>query len=85
MCWTGSGWKSFWKRLRNIWAERSPDYLPSRLSLAEMLTDRPAAIEEYRQVLRLRPNYIAARIALARLLADNRQPDDAIQELRAKD
>jgi tetratricopeptide (TPR) repeat protein len=51
--------------------QRSPEFVASRLSLAEVLEaagDLPGAIGEYRQSLTATPNYIAARIALARLL-----------------
>jgi len=64
---------------------RSPDYLPSRLSLAQTLADaddRPGAIAEYRRVLALKPGYIAARIALAGLLQKSGDADAALIELR---
>jgi len=71
-----------------LWREnlrRSPDYLPSRLSLAETLADsgdRTGAIEQYRQVLAAKPSYAGARVALADLLAKSGDADGAIQELR---
>lgn len=71
-----------------LWREnlrQSPDYLPSRLSLAETLADsgdRAAAIEQYRQVLAAKPAYAGARIALAALLAKSGDADGAIRELR---
>src|SRR5579862_614166 len=64
---------------------QSPDYLPSRLSLAETLAasgDRAGAIEQYRQVLAAKPGYIGARMALAGVLAKSGDADGAIQELR---
>ncbi len=64
---------------------QSPDYLPSRLSLAETLAasgDNAGAIEEYRKVLADKPGYIAARLALARLLAKTGDNDNALKELR---
>jgi tetratricopeptide (TPR) repeat protein len=64
---------------------QSPEYLPSRLSLAETLADsgdRAGAIEQYRQVLAVKPGYIAARVALAGLLAKSGDADGAIRELR---
>jgi len=64
---------------------QSPDYLPSRLSLAETLAatgDRAGAIEQYRQVVALKPQYIAARVALAGLLAQSGDPEAALNELR---
>jgi tetratricopeptide (TPR) repeat protein len=63
----------------------SPDYLPSRLSLAQTLADtddRAGAIVEYRRVLALKPGYIAARIALAGLLQKSGDTDAALVELR---
>jgi tetratricopeptide (TPR) repeat protein len=72
----------------NLWRENlrlSPDYLPSRLSLAGILAERgdnAAAIEEYRKILEAKPGYPAARIALAGLLAKTGDTDAAIQELR---
>jgi predicted Zn-dependent protease len=71
-----------------LWREnlrQSPDYLPSRLSLAETLAahgDSAAAIEEYGKILEAKPNYPAARIALAGLLGKTGATDGAIQELR---
>ena len=56
-------------------------YLPSELSLAELLTstgDRPGAIEQYRHILTQQPGYIAARLALAHLL----EPAGALEQLR---
>jgi tetratricopeptide (TPR) repeat protein len=64
---------------------QSPDYLPSRLSLAQTLADagdRAGAIEEYRRFLVLKPDYLGARIAMAGLLAKSGDSDAAIRELR---
>ncbi len=63
---------------------QSPDYLPSRLSLAETLADRgdnAGAIEEYRKVLAAKPGYVAARRALADLLAKTGDADNALEQL----
>ena len=65
---------------------QSPDYLPSRLSLAEALAsggDNPGAIEQYRQVLALKPDYIAAHMALAQLLNKTGDAEGALTQLRA--
>jgi tetratricopeptide (TPR) repeat protein len=64
---------------------QSPDYLPSRLSLAGALAtagDNAQAIEEYRKILVAKPDYVAARIALADLLAKTGDRDGAIDQLR---
>ena len=64
---------------------QSPDYLPSRLSLAETLAaggDNAGAAEEYRKVLALKPGYIAARLALARVLVKTGDSEGALTELR---
>jgi tetratricopeptide (TPR) repeat protein len=64
---------------------QSPDYLPSRLSLAETLAsagDTAGAAQEYRKVLEQKPGYIAARLALARVLTNAGNIDQAIAELR---
>jgi tetratricopeptide (TPR) repeat protein len=64
---------------------QSPDYLPSRLSLAAALAtggDNAQAIEEYRKVLEAKPEYVAARIALADLLAKSGDRDGALDQLR---
>jgi protein O-GlcNAc transferase len=65
---------------------RFPDDLPSRLSLAETLTqdgDLPGAIEQYRRVLALKPDYIAAHVALARLLSKSGDAEGALTESRS--
>src|SRR6185436_9292650 len=69
----------------DLWREnlkRSPDYLPSRLSLAGALPDPKEAIAEYRAVLKDRPEYLAARLALADLLQKTGDADGAIEELQ---
>ena len=69
----------------DLWREnlkRSPDYLPSRLSLAGALPDAKDAIAEYRTVLKDRPEYLAARLALADLLLKTGDADGAFEELQ---
>jgi len=64
---------------------QSPDYLPSRLSLAGALAtsgDNTGAIQEYRKVLEAKPEYVAARNALADLLAKTGDRDGALDQLR---
>jgi len=64
---------------------QSPEYLPSRLSLAQTLADGgdlTGAIAEYHRVLALKPDYLGARIAVAGLLAKSGDADAAIRELR---
>jgi tetratricopeptide (TPR) repeat protein len=71
-----------------LWRENlssAPDYLPSRLALAETLAKEgqaAEAIQEYREVLRLRPEYVGARLALAELLAQSGNAGEAVAELR---
>src|SRR5439155_5876288 len=68
-----------------LWREnltRTPDYLPSRLSLAGALPDPKEAIVEYRAALAVRPEYLAARLALADLLQRTGDAGSALQELR---
>jgi tetratricopeptide (TPR) repeat protein len=63
---------------------RSPEYLPSRLSLAETLAqqgDDAGAATEFRQVLQLKPNYVAAHLALAGVLEKSKDFDGALAEL----
>ena len=65
--------------------QQSPDYLPSRLSLAAALAgagDNAGAIAEYRKVLEVKPEYLAARMALAGLLAKTGDSEAALQALR---
>jgi tetratricopeptide (TPR) repeat protein len=72
----------------DLWREnlrQSPDYLPSRLSLAETLSqtgDTTGAIDQYRQVLMLKPDYVAAQLALAGLLNKGGDAEGALNELR---
>jgi Tfp pilus assembly protein PilF len=69
----------------DLWREnlkRSPDYLPSRLSLAAALPDPQQAIAEYRTILTAKPDYLAARLALAGLLQKAGDPAAALEQLR---
>jgi tetratricopeptide (TPR) repeat protein len=64
--------------------QQSPDYLPSRLSLAATLAaagDNAAAIAEYRKVLEAKPGYLAAHSALAGLLLKSGDSEGALVEL----
>ena len=75
------------KEAIDLWREnlrQSPDYLPSRLSLAGALAaqgDNAGAIEEYRKVLEAKPDYVAARIALADVLVKTNDRDGALDQL----
>jgi tetratricopeptide (TPR) repeat protein len=63
-----------------------PDYLPSRLALAELLAQRgdaAGAIEQYRLALAQAPDYLGARVALAGQLAKANQTDAALEQLHA--
>jgi tetratricopeptide (TPR) repeat protein len=63
----------------------NPDYIASRLSLAEVLSktgDTAGAIEQYAYVVNLKPEYTAARVALAGLYLKNNQADLAMAQLR---
>jgi tetratricopeptide (TPR) repeat protein len=63
----------------------NPDYLATRLSLADLLArtgDTPGAIEQYVYVVGLKPEYIAARTALAGLYLKSNQADLAVVQLR---
>jgi predicted negative regulator of RcsB-dependent stress response len=72
----------------DLWREnlrQSPDYLPSRLSLAGALAtqgDNAGAVEEYRKVLEAKPDYVAAHVALADVLAKTNDRDGALDQLR---
>jgi len=71
----------------SLWREnlaRTPDYVPSRLSLARHLatSDKAAAATEYAELLRIRPDYVAARLALADLDAALGRTSDALDQLR---
>jgi tetratricopeptide (TPR) repeat protein len=64
----------------------NPDYLASRLSLADLLArtgDTPGAIEQYVYIVGAKPEYIAARTALAGLYLKANQADLALVQLRA--
>jgi tetratricopeptide (TPR) repeat protein len=63
----------------------NPDFLASRLSLAELLAktgDTAGAIGQYAYVVRTKPQYIAARLALAELYLKANQPDMALGQLQ---
>ncbi len=63
-----------------------PDFLPSRLALAELLGkrgDAAGAIAEYRMVIAARPEYIGARIALAAQFLKANQPEAGLEQLQA--
>lgn len=65
---------------------QQPDYLPSRLSLAEMLSvdgKRAEAAAEYERVLAARPGYVAAYLALARLKLESGDAAGAAASLDA--
>ena len=72
----------------DLWREnlrQSPDFLPSRLSLAETLSstgDTAGAIDQYRQVLTIKPEYVAAHLALAQLLSKSGDAEGALTEFR---
>jgi len=71
-----------WKQ--NLAAD--PDYLASRLSMGELLTqtgDTAGAIEQYVYVVGKKPEYVAARMALAGLYLKANQPERALEQLRA--
>jgi tetratricopeptide (TPR) repeat protein len=65
---------------------RNPEFLPSRLSLAEALASDPdpaMAIGEYRRVVERKPDYVAARIALADLLLKTGAWQEALEQTEA--
>ncbi|HVW86676.1 MAG TPA: tetratricopeptide repeat protein, partial [Bryobacteraceae bacterium] len=72
----------------DLWKQNlaaKPDYLPSRLGLAELLASRndtAAAIDQYREVISQVPGYTGARIALADQLIKANQPAAALDQLR---
>src|SRR5262249_2133353 len=69
----------------DLWRDnlkRSPDYLPSRLSLAGALPDPKDAIEQYRAVLASKPDYLAARLALAGFLQKTGDSTAALEQLQ---
>jgi tetratricopeptide (TPR) repeat protein len=62
-----------------------PDFIASRLSLAETLSktgDTAGAIEQYGYVVNMKPEYTAARVALAGLYLKANQADPALAQLR---
>jgi Tfp pilus assembly protein PilF len=62
-----------------------PDFIASRLSLAETLSktgDTMGAIEQYAYVVNMKPEYTAARVALAGLYLKANQAEPAIAQLR---
>jgi tetratricopeptide (TPR) repeat protein len=71
-----------------LWRENladSPDFLPSRLGLAEFLGKQSRvseAIREYEEVVRLRPDFIGARTALAKLYEQTGRTEEAAAQLR---
>ncbi len=73
----------------DLWKQNltaSPDYLASRLSLAELLSrtgDNAGAIAQYAFVVGVKPDYVAARMALAGLYLKSNQADQAVEQLRA--
>ena len=73
----------------DLWKQNlaaKPDYLPSRLALAELLAargDAAGAIEQYRAAIAQTPEYLAARVALAGQLVKAKQPEAALEQLRA--
>jgi len=69
---------------RNV--AEAPNFLPSRLSLAETLARQgqtAEAVQEYQEIVHLRSDYVSARLSLAQLYIRLGQNDDAIAELRA--
>jgi tetratricopeptide (TPR) repeat protein len=73
----------------DLWRQNlqaNPDYLASRISLAELLAqrgDNAGAIEEYRIIVNSKPEFVAARTALAEVYIRTNQPDQALEQLRA--
>ena len=68
---------------QNIAAQ--PDYIATRLSLADLLDktgDTAGAIEQYSYVIGMKPEYTAARKALAGLYLKANQPEKALDQLR---
>ena len=62
----------------------NPDYIASRLSLAEVLTktgDTAGATEQYAYVVKQKPEYTAARVALAGLYLKSNQGEAALAQL----
>lgn len=72
---------ALWRQ--NIAAQ--PDYIASRLSLADLLDktgDTAGAIGQYQYIVGLKPEYVAARKALAGLYIKSNQTDLALVQLR---
>src|SRR5262249_15628390 len=73
----------------DLWRQnlaRSPEYMPSKLSLAGALVRsarNDEAIQEYTEIVALKPEYVAARLALAGLLARQGNAESALAQLRA--
>jgi len=72
----------------DLWRQnlaKSPDYLPSRLSLAKTLAalNRDAeAVAEYETALKAKPEYVAARLALAEVQRKGGNTGRALANLR---
>lgn len=73
----------------DLWRQNlqaNPDYLASRISLAELLAqrgDNAGAIEQYRVIVNSKPEFVAARTALAEVYIKANQPEQALAELQA--
>jgi tetratricopeptide (TPR) repeat protein len=66
--------------------QTDPNYLASRLSLADLLSqraDNTGAITQYRLVVAAKPEYVAARLVLAELLIKSGQAEGGLEQLRA--
>ncbi len=66
--------------------QTNPDYLVSRISLAELLAQRgenAGAIEQYRLIVNAKPEFVAARVALGELYVKSSQAQAGVDELRA--
>ena len=84
-----SGLKGRENEAISAWKENlvaNPDFLASRLSLAEFLAqtgNSAGAIEQYSVVLNTKPDFLAARVALASAYLKANQPEAALTQLRA--
>ncbi|HVW07555.1 MAG TPA: tetratricopeptide repeat protein [Bryobacteraceae bacterium] len=73
----------------DLWRQNlqaNPDYLASRISLAELLAqrgDNAGAIEQYRIIVNTKPEFVAARTALAEVYIKANQPEQALEQLQA--
>jgi tetratricopeptide (TPR) repeat protein len=82
-----SGEKNRQQEAIDLWKEnlqQSPDYLASRLSLAQFQAERgdnAGAVEQYRQVVASKPAYVAAHAALGGLLVKS-DPEGAVKEYK---